>query len=76
MADSSVVNFDPDEVGIALENGRWIVTQSAAANPFGVDHVRIVDAEGNEVGYWISDEWRDAPESVMGAIIGAMFDDD
>jgi hypothetical protein len=33
--------------------------------------VTIRDGEGNEILHWISDEWREDPELVMGAIFGA-----
>lgn len=40
------------------------------AHPEPCSYVRIVVC-GLEVAYWTSDEWRDAPEEVMGAILGA-----
>lgn len=36
------------------------------------DYVRVCDPAGREVAYWVSDEWRDDPEGVMGAILGAL----
>lgn len=38
---------------------------------FGCDYVRVVAPDGREIGYWHSDEWRDDPLVVMGAILGA-----
>ncbi len=35
-------------------------------------YVRVCDPQGREVAYWVSDEWRDDPELVMGAILGAL----
>jgi hypothetical protein len=35
------------------------------------DYVRICDAEGNEILYWESSEWKDDAEAVMGAIFAA-----
>lgn len=36
------------------------------------DYVRVCDPAGREIAYWVSDEWRDDPEGVMGAILGAL----
>jgi hypothetical protein len=35
-------------------------------------YVRVCDPLGREIGYWVSDEWRDDPELVMGAILGCL----
>jgi hypothetical protein len=37
-----------------------------------VDYVRVCDPLGREVAYWVSDEWEEDPQVVMGAIIGAL----
>lgn len=37
-----------------------------------LDYVRVCDPLGREIGYWISDEWSEDPELVMGAIFGAL----
>ena len=43
--------------------------------PHPCSYVRIVDRHTlAEKAYWICDEWAEAPEEVMGAIIGAMCD--
>jgi hypothetical protein len=60
-----------DECVIALASGRTIRTDSYADSPEGSTYVRVCDLDGAEVGYWTSDEWREAPEEVMGAILGA-----
>ena len=42
-------------------------------HPNPCDYVRIVNRHDLiEIAYWISDEWRDEPDEVMGAIIGSM----
>ena len=41
--------------------------------PNGVSYVRVVDPEGREISYWACDEWRDAPEEVMGAILNTLI---
>ena len=38
--------------------------------PNECSYVRVCDDDGNEIAYWVADEWREAPEEVMGAIIG------
>jgi len=37
-----------------------------------LDYVRVCDPLGREIAYWSSDEWRDDPQLVMGAILGAL----
>lgn len=41
-------------------------------SPDGTSYVRVCDPEGREVAYWNYEEWRDEPEFVMGAIVGAL----
>lgn len=38
---------------------------------FAAEYVRIVSADGREVGYWDSAEWLADPVGVMGAILAA-----
>jgi len=40
------------------------------AHPCECDYVRVV-VDDLEIAYWVSDEWADDPENVMGAIFGA-----
>jgi hypothetical protein len=44
----------------------------APAYPNEVDYVRVLDPLGREVAYWVADEWQEAPQEVMGAILGAL----
>lgn len=60
------------EFWVPLPGGGYFVFESAEANPNGTSYVRVVDARGGEVAFWISDEWAEEPEHVMGAICGAM----
>lgn len=72
--DGSVNGSDADygdECVIELASGRTIRTDSYADSPEGSTHVRVCEQDGTEVGYWTSDEWREEPEEVMGAILGA-----
>jgi hypothetical protein len=58
-----------DEVRIATDTG---VTMVAPAYPSDCYYVRLVDDQDREIAYWDSAEWRDDPELVVGAIIGAI----
>jgi len=49
----------------------YLVYQDASVNPGGTEYVRFVK-EGKEVLYYDKQEWVDEPESVMGAIMGAI----
>ena len=72
--DGAMNNIDADygdECVIELASGRTIRTDSYADSPEGSTYVRVCDLDSAEVGYWTSDEWREAPEEVMGAILGA-----
>lgn len=45
---------------------------AAPAYPEEVDYVRVLDPKGREIAYWCADEWEEAPQEVMGAILGAL----
>ena len=55
-----------------LNNGNVLICQSVADNQDGTDYVRIENAEGVEVAYWYWTEWREDPQLVMGALMGAL----
>jgi hypothetical protein len=57
-----------NECALKLEGGRELRTP---AYPERCSYIRITQ-QGFELAYWVSDEWRDDPEIVMGAIVGAM----
>lgn len=42
------------------------------AYPDECSYLRVCDPLGREVAYWTADEWREAPEEVLGAIVGAL----
>jgi hypothetical protein len=58
------------EVVLTVENGMQL--RADGENREGTDYVRVCDPQGNEVAYWVFDEWHDDPCGVMGAIIGAL----
>jgi len=37
-----------------------------------VTYLRVCDPLGREIAYWVSDEWAQAPEEVIGAVLGAL----
>ena len=57
-----------EECVVKLPSGRELRTP---AYPEECSYVRIVQ-QGYELAYWVSDEWADDPECVMGAIVGCM----
>lgn len=52
---------------IKMANGRELLV---ASFPEPCNYVMLVD-QGIELAYWTDDEWRDDPQEVMGAIMGA-----
>lgn len=61
-------NF-PDECVIPLVDGRKLC---CPAFPEPCTYVRIVGQDGEEQVYWDHEEWRQEPEEVMGAFMGAL----
>lgn len=58
-----------DEAVLRVHTGFQLRTP---AYPGECDYVRVCDPLGREVVYWSSAEWQQAPEEVMGAIVGAL----
>lgn len=61
-----------DEASVALASGLLL---RCPAYPDPCSYVRLVVAGecALEVAYWVEDEWRDAPDEVMGAVLGAIL---
>lgn len=57
------------EGGFRTPAGEWLVYPKT---PNGVDYVRVVSNTGVEFVYWDSQEWKEDPQGVMGAILGAI----
>lgn len=68
MAHSTAHKYE-NECVLTVCNGRKLKTDNY---PNNCSYIRVTDRFENEIGYWISDEWAEAPEEVMGAIIGAL----
>ena len=66
-ARENIDNKYGNECVIPLVNGRALCTP---AFPEISGYVRVVH-HGFELAYWTSEEWRDDPEGVIGAFIGA-----
>ena len=65
--------IEHDEVALTMaETGNKVVFSSAEVEPEGTSHIRVLNPDGVEIGYWIADEWQEAPVEVMGAIMGAL----
>lgn len=45
---------------------------AAPAYPQECSYVRLIDENHRELAYWDHQEWREQPEEVMGALIGAI----
>jgi hypothetical protein len=58
-----------EEIAILAHSGFYL---KCPAFPQDCDYVRITDPLGREIAYWVSDEWRESPAEVMGAILGAL----
>ena len=63
------------EVVVRTEDGRELRSGAGADGDCTVtgEYVRVLDAGGREQGYWTSEEWREDPEVVMGAIVGCLL---
>ena len=64
-----------EEVVVRTEDGRELRSRAGADGDCTVtgEYVRVLDAAGREQGYWTSEEWREDPEVVMGAIVGCLL---
>ena len=61
-----------EEVRVRTPAGEWLCFESAQFRLEGVTYVRFENSDGEEVAYWHFDEWREAPEEVVGAILGCL----
>lgn len=55
-------------IKVKLANGCTICSDSLRFQAGG--YVQILNAKGEEIGYWDVNEWAEDPEFVMGAILG------
>lgn len=60
-----------DECVILLGNGGQLRCPPYSSQNPDCHYVRVIDTAGVEVGYWNTDELREAPGEVLGAILGA-----
>jgi len=63
---------DDGDVSIIFPNDENMTFDSSSNNADGVSFIRFHDLFGDEIVGWTSDEWREAPEEVMGAILGKL----
>lgn len=59
-----------DEVAVTPRRGGGRVVFGIVDN--GCYHIRLIDDDGTELARWLSEEWRDDPESVIAAVAGAL----
>ena len=62
-----------EEVKVKTPGGYLLCFETAQENPGGCSYIRFEDENGKEVAYWVSDEWKEFPQEVMGAIMGCMI---
>lgn len=67
-AETGEGGYGPESV-IQVHTGFFLKTPMY---PDECDYVRVCDPLGREIAYWTADEWKEEPESVMGAILGAV----
>lgn len=70
---SRMARFDGDETVVALADGCTIRSGQDEDRPDCIagGYVRVVDADGEDVAYWTSNEWAEDPILVMGAMLNA-----
>lgn len=71
LPDGATIGIEEGEVSLLFGHCYLVCAEA----PAPCDYVRLVTRTPPyvEIGYWVSDEWRDEPEEVMGAIIGALI---
>lgn len=60
------------ESRVPITQGQFLVFPSYDQNSDGVDYVRFVDKDDNELLYYDIQEWKDEPQLVMGCIMAAI----
>lgn len=60
------------ECKVPISNGQFLVFPSYKQNGDGVDYVRFIDEDDNELLYYDQQEWVDEPQLVMGCIMAAI----
>jgi hypothetical protein len=68
LAENADTSYGP-ECAIATHTGFCLCYSAEEQTP---SYVRVIDPLGREVAYWSAEEWQEAPELVMGAILGAV----
>lgn len=68
------IGIDPSECVVDTIEGQALVFPSVETNEAGCDYIRFIrTSDQRELLYWIASEWAEAPEEVMGAIMGAIL---
>lgn len=64
--------FAPEAI-VPIEGGGSLRTDTHDEHPEGASYLRVCDRDGNEIAYWSYTEWEEAPEEVIGAVVGALL---
>ena len=62
-----------NEIQVPTVNGERLCFETTHDNSEGCSYIRFVDANGNQLAYWVCNEWKEAPQEVMGAIMGCLL---
>ena len=62
-----------EEARVKVPSGYFLCFETVQENPEGCSYIRFEDEDGEEVAYWVYDEWRESPQEVMGAIMGCLL---
>lgn len=66
--------IDPNECVVETTEGQALVFPSVEQNETGCDYIRFIrTSDQRELLYYTASEWAEAPEEVMGAIMGAIL---
>ena len=60
------------EVRVPTVKGQSLCFETHAENMDGCSYIRFIDEDGDELAYWICDEWAEEPQLVMGAIMACI----
>lgn len=71
--DSLGIKPHKGECLIKIRDG-YIAVPGFEINEDGVDYIRILNENKEELMMWDADEWREEPVFVMGAIFGMIYD--
>lgn len=78
MHDAQSADLTAEETGMQGYGNETVVRAHTGfqlrcpAYPEECSYLRVCDPLGREIAYWVFTEWQDAPQDVIGAVIGAL----